>query len=346
MALHHVAVARPPVRYGLIGPGGHAQEHLLPALSSLDGARLEAVAARRKSAAAQAAARWQARLYTDDWTELADPAVVDAVIVAASPAFHARVVEHCLSAGVGVFVEKPPAPDTATLEALVAAEAGAPPGAPVFVGFNFPYGTSYRKLLDRLRPHGQVRGFDLRMVSAKPLAPDWHHTTVTRSLLYGLGTHAIDMALRELGVPDAVTAHTAVIDQRRRAIRIVLGYADGRLATLHVGNHSNRLEYRCELITSQGVTGVLDQHNTLELTRPPGAPGVGLLDGKETLRHQWPSRRGGYERTGYAGELASFQRSLTEKLPSTSTLAACLDVYRVLDEVLRQTGDDGAREAV
>ncbi|MFD5483309.1 Gfo/Idh/MocA family protein [Streptomyces hawaiiensis] len=343
MAIRRVTPAREALRYGIIGPGTHAQENLLPALAVLDGARLTAVAARRPEAAAEAARRWGASLWTDDWTELVEGGSesgrsVDALIVAGSPGLHANVLERALAEGISVFAEKPPAPDTAALERLVAIEQTAPAGTVAFVGFNFPYGQSYRKLRETLRPHGTLRTLDIRMVSAKPTSPAWDCATVADSLLQGLGTHAVDLALRELGVPDRITARRAEIDTRRLAIRIFLEYADGRLATVLVGNYSNRLEYQCELVTDEGVVGGLDHFNTLTVARPATAPGTGVLDSKETLRYDWPGRRGGYGRTGYATELESFHRSVIRGEPSDSPLSSALDVYRVLDDVRRQTG--------
>ncbi|NEB74297.1 Gfo/Idh/MocA family oxidoreductase [Streptomyces sp. SID14478] len=324
------------MRYGLIGPGEHAQENLLPALSGLQGARLEAVAARRLSSARAAARRWGVPAFTDNWTDLVDSDQIDALIVAGSPHLNADVTARALSRGLSVFTEKPPAPDAPALDKLIALEASAPAGTVAFVGFNFPYGQPYRQLRTTLRPHGELRSLDLRMVSAKPTTTAWHCSTVLESLLQGLGTHAVDLAIRELGPPDAVHAHTARIDDVRIAVRITMSYADGRLATLLLGNYSNRLECRWELVTDTAVVGVLDQLSTLTLSRPAGTPGAGLLDRKEVLRHDWPSRRGGYGRTGYSSELESFHHSVLNGAPSTSPLSACRDVYRVLDEVLRQ----------
>ncbi|MFI5496841.1 Gfo/Idh/MocA family oxidoreductase [Actinoplanes sp. NPDC051859] len=338
MVLHATPEPAPLVRYGLVGPGEHATENLLPALTLLEGSRLVGVAARSTTSAAAAARQWRAARYTDDWAELADPAVVDAVLVSATSEVHARVLRHCLDAGIHVFAEKPPAPDLAVMRDLAAREAAAP-GVVAFVGFNFPYGTSYRLLQDRLRPHGEVRGIDVSMISAKPLTPDPGHATVLESLLYGLGTHAVDLAVRTLGQPGSVDAYRMVVDGVRQGVRIILGYPDGRQATLRVGNYSNRLEYRCELVTDQSVVGILDQHNALQLHRPGDAPGPRLLDRKETLRYDWPSRRGGYDRTGYRPELASFQESIVAGRASTSSLAACLAVYEVLDQVRHRLVD-------
>ncbi|WP_405787168.1 Gfo/Idh/MocA family oxidoreductase [Streptomyces sp. NBC_00029] len=340
-ALLQAGTGRAVLRYGIVGPGTHAQENLLPALSCLEGARLTAVAARRPEAAAAAAARWGAPLWTADWTDLIEGegrAEIDALVVTGSPELHAEVVGRALAAGVSVFVEKPPAPDTATLEQLVAAERGAPAGTVAFVGFNFPHAQPYRKLRGTLGGHGSLRSLDLRMLSAKPTTPVWGCTTVMESLLQGLGTHLVDLALRELGRPDAVTARRTDIGGDRYAVRIWLDYTDGRHAALLVGNYSNRLEYRCELVTDRSAVGVLDQLGTLTLALPADASGTGALDGKETLRYEWPIRRGGYGRTGYAPALEAFHTAVLEGGPGGSTLASCLEVYRVLDEAQRQMG--------
>jgi predicted dehydrogenase len=322
------------LRYGLIGPGAHATEQLLPALMQMDGAELVAVAARDLERARVAACRWGAPRYTDDWSDMLDPEEMDAVIVATTPETHAEVIALCLDRGVSVFAEKPPAPSTTVLEQLVAAEQVAPSGVVAFVGFNFPYGTSYAKLRDALSSHGEIRSFEIRMVSSKPLDVVGSAESVEESLLLGMGLHAIDMALRAMGYPASVDVMRATIDDKRMAVKIGLGYEDGRLATIHVGNHSNRLEYRCEIVTASGTSGVLDQHNTLTLSAVGRSSREAALDVKETVQYAWPSRRGGYSRTGYLTALESFHSSVAEGCPSTSSLAASLESYRILDRVL------------
>ncbi|MFD8337930.1 Gfo/Idh/MocA family protein [Streptomyces solisilvae] len=336
MSLHRLVPGPPALRYGLVGPGTHAHEYLLPALSALDGARLTAVAARTLNSAAVAARRWNAAGYTDDWRELVLSGDVDALVVSASPDVHAEVAESALANGVSVFVEKPPAPNTVAMKRLTIAEQKAADAAIAFVGFNYPYGDAYSKLREALAPHGHLRGLDLRMVSSKPTIPASGYGTVMESLLQSLGTHVVDMALRAMGLPDEVNAYRTVINENRVGIRVHLSYVDGRTATLLIGNYSNRLEFRCEFITSSDVVGVLDQLSSVILSQPADVAGGRLLDGKETLRYDWPIRRGGYGRTGYTKELASFQHSVVNHLPSTSPFSACLDVFHVLDEVKNQ----------
>jgi predicted dehydrogenase len=322
------------LRYGLIGPGTHATEQLLPALAEMEGAELVAVAARRAERARAAAIRWGALMYTGEWIDLLDQGAVDAIVVAGTPELHAEVLQAGLERGVSVFAEKPPAPNTTALEQLVVAERRAKKGAIAFVGFNFPYGASYVKLQEALGSRGEIRRFDIRMVSSKPLEAARAGESIEEALLYGLGLHAIDLALRSMGVPDSVDVARAQVDTTRMSLTISLGYTDGRLATVNIGNSSNRLEYRCEIVTADGTTGVLDQHNTLVLAEAGRNPRRAVLDGKETVRYEWPSRRGGYARTGYLPELGSFQESVTRGMPSSSSLAASLQSYEVIDRAL------------
>lgn len=330
MALLKVEQGR-RLRYGLIGPGTHATEQLFPALAEMEGSELVAVAARSAERARAAAIRWGALMYTGEWIDLLDEGTVDAIVVAGTPELHAEVIQAGLERGVSVFVEKPPAPSTTALEHLVAAERRAKKNAIAFVGFNFPYGASYVKLREALAPRGEIRRFDIRMVSSKPLEATRSDESIEEALLYGLGLHGVDMALRSMGIPDSVDVARAQVDTMRMSLTISLGYTDGRLATVLIGNSSNRLEYRCEMVTADGTTGVLDQHNTLVLAEAGKNRRKAVLDGKETVRYEWPSRRGGYIRTGYLPELRSFQESVLRGIPSSSSLAASLQSYEVID---------------
>src|ERR1700712_24926 len=100
MPLHPVQDAAGTLRYGVIGPGAHASEHLLPALAQLGGGRVVTVAARTAASARAPAPRWGGGSWTDDWTEVVDPEVVDAVLVAATPEVHAAVIQRCLERGI------------------------------------------------------------------------------------------------------------------------------------------------------------------------------------------------------------------------------------------------------
>jgi phthalate 4,5-cis-dihydrodiol dehydrogenase len=339
--LHHVSPAA--VKYGLIGPGSHAEEQLLPALSSLEGARLAGVAARRGEVAQKVAERWNAEYWTDSWAGLFEPSVVDAVVVAASPQLHEEVIAQAIERQIPLYVEKPPARTTQALEKLIASYDSADRKPPIFVGFNYPYGATYQQLRKKLVPYGPIRSLEVRLVSAKPVRPAWGSATILESLLQAIGTHAVHLVVSEFGKPDTVSARLLQYNETRCAVKITLAYDDGRSASVHIGNHSNRLDYSCEMITESGTVGKLDQFGTLTLTVVDGADHHPLLDSKEVIQYTWPSRRGGHALAGYSGSLMAFHSSVLDSpVPAISTLAASLDVFRVLDAVRNELGLPGA----
>jgi predicted dehydrogenase len=333
VALHPAPRSR-VLRYGVIGHGRHVQAQLLPALAQIPGVRVVAVAGRRLDAVRQTAARWGADVYTDDWRDLFEGDTVDAVVAAANPLVHEQVAAACLERGLSVFVEKPPARNTASLASLVTAERKEAGRCCAFVGLNFPFGASYRKLRETLGRHDELRSVDVRMVASSPRLLDGFEK-MPESLLLDLGIHALDLALRELGEPVDVTGRLVDLGAGRIAFRILIRDDAGRLASVHVGNHSNRFEYRCELVALSGATAVLDQNNTLVLARVD-QDHAGIARG-ETVRYEWPNRPGGYGRTSYSTELEAFHVAVRDGRPSPSPLANALATYLVIDEVLSQT---------
>lgn len=116
---------RAVARIGLIGAGGIGRAHA-QATHGLDNARLAAVADVVPSAAAAVAEEFGAEQL--DLAELANPKLVDLVVVASPPGTHQEVVEPLLRAGVPVLCEKPLAIDTAAAARLLqlSAETGTP----------------------------------------------------------------------------------------------------------------------------------------------------------------------------------------------------------------------------
>jgi len=330
-----VALTDRCLRIGVIGPGEHAEANLLPPLRLLDDVRLAAISSRSLDRARRAAERWGAPWCSGDWRELVDSGQVDAVVVAAPPAVHFEVARHCLQRGIHVFVEKPPAPDAAALDELIALER-ARPDVVGFVGFNFPYGTSYRHLLDVVGFEGTIRGLRVRFVSRHPREPIWGLPSVEAGLLLSAGIHPIDMVLRLLGAPLDVHASVCRLARGILSLQLTIECAQG-VGVVELGNYSNRLEYRCEVLAETGASGVLDQHNRLSFTGLTSASHLrGVAGGKEVVGYEWPSRRGGYERTGYQPMLESFRDAALRRGPGTSPLSACRASYQVIEQALAQ----------
>jgi predicted dehydrogenase len=264
---------------------------------------------------------------------------LDALVVAGPPELHAEIARHCLERKIHVFVEKPPAPNSRMLADLVALEAQHPDVA-TFVGFNFPYGASYVEFRGALAEHTTPRVLKIRFVSSAPCEPRWACKDVFETLLLGTAIHPINMAVRLFGAARSVTSRVVDLSNGRLYLLLAVQFAHGNQAFLEVGNFSVRFEYRCELIGDGGVTGVLDQHNELSFTgiRAASADGRASLWDKCEMRYRWPSRRGGFERTGYQPELCEFHRSILRGARSDSTFGDAVETYRVMDAAM-----EGAR---
>jgi predicted dehydrogenase len=319
------------VRYGIVGTGSHLREHLLPSLRLVDGAEIAACSSRSLHRAEETARRWGAKSAFSSWQEMIDSGEVDAVVACGPPSAHCDVAAYCLERCIHVFVEKPPTMTADDLRVLVEAER-ANPRTVTFVGFNFPYGTTYRKVLDIVSRSGAPRLARLRFVSSKPRKPEWGCASVVESLLLAQGVHPINMATRLFGSASEVRTAFVELDDLRFACNLDVAFAGGAHATIELGNYAQRFEFRCELVNQAGVHAVLDQHNTLVFSGLPEAAGMGdLFGGKEAVTYSWPSRRGGFARTGYQTELDAFHHCITSGAPSDSRFVDAVAAYEVID---------------
>lgn len=193
------------LRLGVIGTG-FARRVQLPALSLVSGVRAVAVASgRRENATATAQELGIATVY-DDGTELARDPEVDAVLVASTPASHARFAIAALEAGKHVLCEKPAALNTT--EALRMLEASrARPDRLAWIDHELRYEPNRRKIRDLIRAGtiGQVRHLEL---SLKPyLRTDgrsqtnqtatpwtwWSDAAQGGGILGAVGSHLVDL---------------------------------------------------------------------------------------------------------------------------------------------------------
>ncbi len=113
-----------PVGWGVLGPGGVAQQAVIPAIQASGAGRVVAVASRDRGRAADVAARFGVpRAYGEYAALLADPAV-EAVYVALPNHLHVPWTAAAARAGKHVRCEKPLAPSAAAAaQAVVACEA-------------------------------------------------------------------------------------------------------------------------------------------------------------------------------------------------------------------------------
>jgi myo-inositol 2-dehydrogenase/D-chiro-inositol 1-dehydrogenase len=103
-------------RIGLVGAGFIAGRHL-DALTAIEDVTVAGVADPRADRAEVLAARTGAAAYAH-WADLLDVERLDALYVCVPPHAHGEVEEAAIERGLPLFVEKPPATDVATAEAL------------------------------------------------------------------------------------------------------------------------------------------------------------------------------------------------------------------------------------
>ncbi|NQX03810.1 Gfo/Idh/MocA family oxidoreductase [Rathayibacter sp. VKM Ac-2856] len=196
------------IRVGLVGYGLAGRIFHAPFLAADPDFSLVAIATSDPDrGAAAAAAHPGARIVAGLDAVLAERP--DLVVLATPPSVHREQAEQVLAAGVAVVIDKPFAPSTADVDAILAAsQAG---GAPVFVFQNRRWDAdllTLRRLLDE-GALGEVIRFESTFERwSAPKTGRWQ-TAISPAqgggILFDLGSHLVDQALLLFG-PAVVTA--------------------------------------------------------------------------------------------------------------------------------------------
>lgn len=188
------------IRVGLIGPGSIADERLIPALSTIEGAVFWSVLGRDQGKAEQFAEKHGAKspqaAFSDLGTFLADPDL-DAVIIASPDKLHAEQAIACAKAGKHVFVEKPLATSAKDARAIVKACKTAK--VKLTVGYHLRYHAGHRKVFALIgdpvtSPIGVIRHINVSWTLQSKVA-DWRADGKLGQWwsLAALGTHSLDL---------------------------------------------------------------------------------------------------------------------------------------------------------
>ena len=315
-----------PLRIGLVGSGAHMAENLHPALAALPDIEIAAVSSRQTGRARTIAQRYRIPNAFDDWRDLLGSGEVDAVIAAATPEAHCEIAASALQAGLGVFVEKPPAPTLGALRRLARGETGDMQG---FVGYNFRFAELVTQAVDLAQRAGPPRLMRVRFVGAKPHAPLWGLDSVASSFLLAVGIHAIDLALSAMGAPEAISVSRSDLGGGRLSMTIVLGFGDDRRAVLDLGNFGHRFESEVELVGGDGTVARVTDLRRLAWSEDAGGPGAG-----EQRIRELSGLKGGFKASGYAPMLSAFCASARHRTPSPVPFSASIPVYEVIEKCL------------
>jgi len=218
------------LRVGLIGFGLWGPHYARILSGTMSSARLAACA---EPAATRLAAFDRmypgARAYADYKRMLRD-GDVDAVIVATPTSTHREVVEHCLTNGVHVLVEKPLAGTVADAEALAALEKGT--GRVLMVGHTFLFNPAVRAIKGYIEQGllGEIRYLYFQRTGLGPIRQDVN-------ALWDLAPHDFSMLRYWLeGDPvDLVARGQAYLKSGTEdVVFVTLNYPDRVLASVHV----------------------------------------------------------------------------------------------------------------
>ncbi|MEU3165775.1 Gfo/Idh/MocA family oxidoreductase [Streptosporangium sp. NPDC006930] len=270
------------LRVGLVGYGVAGAFFHAPLISATPGLRLSAVVTGDPGRAAEVSEKYGART-TGDAAELWDS--VDLVVVASPNRTHVPLAEAALRAGLPVVVDKPLAATAAQARGL--AELAGDLGLMLTVFQNRRWDGDFRTV-ERLVAEGalgEVRRFESRFERWRPVPKGgWRETGGTEEvagLLYDLGSHLVDQALRLLGPAVEVYAES---DVRRRGVNsdddtfIAVSHASGARSHLWVSAVAPRLGPRFRVLGSRAgylKYGLDVQEEQLRAGLTPASPGFG-----------------------------------------------------------------------
>ena len=320
------------LRVGLIGFGLWGPHYARILSGTMSSARLAACA---EPAATRLAAFDRmypgARAYADYKRMLRD-GDVDAVIVATPTSTHREVVEHCLTNGVHVLVEKPLAGTVADAEALAALEKGT--GRVLMVGHTFLFNPAVRAIKGYIEQGllGEIRYLYFTRTGLGPIRQDVN-------ALWDLAPHDLTMLSYWLGSdPTEVVARGQSYLKRGTddVVFLTLRYPREVLASVHV-SWLDPVKVRRATIVGDRKMAVFDDVSASEKLRiydrgasyQPAGGDFGAfvavvrdgdilipsLENKEPLREQ----------------LAHFVKCVTERRPPLAGGAEGLAVVRVLE---------------
>ena len=226
-----------PIRVGLVGFGFASKTFHVPLLRATEGYEIAAVSSSKPMDVA--AVLGEVKVVADA-RELVTSPDVDLVVIATPNETHAPLAEAAMRAGRNVVVDKP---FTITVDQArhLASLAGAQKVV-LSIFQNRRWDSDFLTIENAIRRDllGRVVLFESRFDRFRPEVRDrWREKPGPGSgLLYDLGPHLIDQALRLFGIPDCVEATLA--KQRHNAttddfFRIVLRYGE-MVATLQAGS--------------------------------------------------------------------------------------------------------------
>jgi predicted dehydrogenase/threonine dehydrogenase-like Zn-dependent dehydrogenase len=259
------------VRISVLGAGAFALSTLIPAVCSVDDVRLVCVASSHGVSAQHAAKKYGFdRCSSDDLATIADPDS-NVVFISTRHDLHATEAVASLLAGKHVFVEKPLALDSASLDEIMVVAGGS--DRILMVGFNRRFAPLATELRTFFAERRQPLVASYRINAGPVPASSWmHDPAVGGGRLLGEGCHFIDFLSFLIGA-----APTSVLTRGTRSsggVRsddnfvITLSFADGSVGTVTYVASADPTAGKERLeVLGDGAWAQLDDFRELRLRR-------------------------------------------------------------------------------
>lgn len=189
-----VPAVKDKIRVGIIGAGGFAKEKLLPIISKIRSAKINAVVDADISNSMMVSRQYGAAKACTCDAELFDKDLVDAVVIASPHKFHADQALAALQNGKAVFLEKPMVTDADQLRRLVDF-IKTYPNAPFCVDYNRSFAPFMQKIKTAITKRHAPLMIHYRMNagSANKIQPHYAYPLQGAGRIIGDACHIIDL---------------------------------------------------------------------------------------------------------------------------------------------------------
>lgn len=323
------------IKLGIIGPGNHAQENLLPAMQVINGIELHVVQSRDQIRAQGVASKFSITHteVTSDTAKILHDGNCDGIVVSATPQIHQELLLIAIEEGKNIFVEKPPAIDLKGIEDIQRALKQSPKPPVVQFGFNFRYSDFYRQV-EEMAKSTPIRYMKIKSFAAKPSEAMWDYDGVVASSLYAVHIHALEMLCFTLGSLVNFEHRLVWVDDRKFVLTIIATFADGKVGVLELSNASNRFEFDVECIDSNENILRCNGFNHMEIFGPDFDT-QGIFKSKSYIMYEIPFLRGGFDRTGYSKQFEVFRDAIQSQRFDPRSIDSCVDAYKIIAGVLK-----------
>jgi predicted dehydrogenase len=249
-----------PVRFGIVGTGAIAQSYAL-AFESCALAEVVGVADLRQDAAASLAGKLKCESFAS-YSDLADGAKLDAVLIATPPNTHPEICIDFLNRGIAVLCEKPLSIDVAGAARMVDAARS--------TGVKMTMASKFRFVEDVVRARhlvasgilGEVVMVENFFASRVDMSKRWNSdpTVSGGGVLIDNGTHSVDLIRYFVGAPKEIHAVEGKRSQNlpvEETVHVFLRSASGVLGTVDLSWCINKeLESYLRIYGSEGTISV------------------------------------------------------------------------------------------